>query len=463
MEERPSDFPENEVDEYFYLTHQTFYYHFNLEDATAFWLNTNKDVTRLMVEIEKIIKYEIVNNIVLTNNRMNDFYNRDVTRSLVDVFLESDKEADKIRKIWIKTIKRSRWLKNLLTRVVNSDMLSEENKVRYDRINSIIDVLPKNIKFLVTYPNMLPLIHFIAFLGLDDTVPTYGGGEFLVDSKLIILLFFSGQLSPWFNFGNDTDPLDPKEIIYTYYYALANQTFETYETNKIADFSHEDFFEVVIEKIILSDKDEMESQKTSLLKTISELENHSDTFQKACEEEETLQAHEAEAIASLGGDSDSMDQSLSWWYEAMRDPEVMRPRKILRHHLGFDELGDGSYVLHEGFNSRSDAIGNYIENLYSQEISKAFSTMRKGFAQKKILVSTIMDVFKNFKGDSWPRIDEIAKEQLQVYFGLQADYVKLYAEAESKIRSCDILFLKRTRNIRPSIDLSRDRRIKSSF
>ena len=75
----------DEFDEYFYLVHQFFYGHFNLEDATAFWFNTRKDVRRLMIEIEKIIKYQVVNNTVLTNNRMNDFYNRNESMAIIDL------------------------------------------------------------------------------------------------------------------------------------------------------------------------------------------------------------------------------------------------------------------------------------------------------------------------------------------------------------------------------------------
>ena len=74
--------------------------------------------------------------------------------------------------------------------------------------------------------------------------------------------------------------------------------------------------------------------------------------------------------------------------------------------------------------------------------------MREEFPQRKILAGTILDIFKNFKGKDQSRIDEIVKDQFQAYYDLQADYIKLYTEAESKIRSCDRLFLNRARDIR---------------
>ena len=71
---------------------------------------------------------------------------------------------------------------------------------------------------------------------------------------MLLRLFFNGRLRPWFNFGNDGSALDSREIIYTYYYALVSQIFETYSTNVIVSFSHEDFFRVVIKKLILPDE-----------------------------------------------------------------------------------------------------------------------------------------------------------------------------------------------------------------
>ena len=429
-------------DEYFYLTHQSFYGHFNLEDATIFWLNTNKDVRRLMVEIEKIIKYQVVNNIVLTNNLMNDFYNRNENMSIIDLLIESENEASKISKVWIKMIDRSKSLKNLLTRVINQNRLSGEDKVRYDRISSNIEVLTKNIKFLVTYPNMFPLMHIMASLEMTDTIRTFFGGSRTIVSNDIIRLFFAGKIKPWFNFGNDKDYMDPREIIYTYYYALVSQIFETYSTNTIVNFSHEKFFKTVIKKLILPDEKELESKRTALLTIIETFRNNAKGMQEICEEEKNLQAQEAKDLARL---KDSFDENDLSWYEAMRKHKVMRPRRKIKSQLAFVNL---DAELYEGVSTRKDSIGSYITKIYSSGIDTTLKEMRETFPQKKILAGTILDIFKNFKGKDQPGIDEIVKEQFQRYYDLQTDYIKLYTEAESKVRSCDRLFLNRARDIR---------------
>ena len=130
-------------------------------------------------------------------------------------------------------------------------------------------------------------MHVMASLEMKDTIRTFFG-SFKIDSKDVIKLFFSGRLKPWFNFGNDGDALDSREIIYTYYYALVSQIFETYSTNVIVNFSHEDFFRVVIKKLILPDEKSLESKRTALLKTIELFQNNAKGIQKICEEEKTF-------------------------------------------------------------------------------------------------------------------------------------------------------------------------------
>ena len=436
-----NSFKKEDLDEYFYLIYQSFYGHFNLEDATSFWSHTKKDSMRLMVNIEKIIKYQIVNNIVLTNNRMNDFYNRNENMSIINILRESDKEASKIRKAWTKTIVRSKMIKSLLSRLIDTNKIDEKSKKLYNRINSIIEVIGKNIKFLVTYPNMFPLMHVMASLEMKDKIQTFFGA-FTIDSNDIISIFFNGHMSPWFNFGHDGEKLDAREIIYTYYYALITQIFETYSTNTIATFTHEDFFRVVIKKLILSEEQSLEAKRTDLLKKLETFKNNAQWLRKICKEEEELQSQEANDLSNarthLGSDFR--------WYQTMKYQKAMKPRRHIKNQLAFNDID--SSIIYEGINNKYNTIGQYIKNIYSNKILQTFNSMRKNFTQKKILASTILDVFKDFKGTNSSKIDEIFKEQFQSYYELKTDYIRIYTEAESKIRSCDSLLLSRARDIR---------------
>ncbi len=432
-------FDGDDLDEYFYLANRAFYGHFNLDDATAFWSNTDKDVNRLMEEVQKLIKIQIVNNIVLTNVRMNDFYNRNENTKLIELLRESDKEASKIRKAWTKTIVRSKAVKSFITRVVNANTLSPEGAKVYDQINSSVDAMTKNIKFLVTYPNMFPLMHVMASLEMKDTIRSFWG-TFTVDSLTVISYFFSGHFAPWFNFGNDGEKLDSTEIMYTYYYALQTQIFETYSTNTLVNFSHQDFFEVVVKKMLLPNEKELDSDRRSLHQKIQEFRNNANAMKAMCSEEQRKQRIEAEEIAKykeqLGEDFD--------WYEVMRWQNVMQPRNRVKNQIAFIDIG---YSLYDGTNTRGDKIGNYIGDIYSSGIRGVFERMRIEFPLKEVMAGTILDVYKSAKGGDQSEIEDIFNQQFDEYYRLKAEYVDMYFTAEKEIRGCDWLLLQRDRDI----------------
>ncbi len=437
-------FEGEDLDEYFYLANRAFYGHFNLDDATAFWGNTNKNVDRLMAEIEKLLKIQLVNNIVLTNNRMKDFYNRNENTKLIELLRESDKEASKIRKAWTKSIVRSKAIKSFITRVVNANNLSPESAKVYERINSSIDAMTKNIKFLVTYPNMFPLMYVMASQEMKDTIRSFWG-TFTVDSLTVISLFFDGYFFPWFNFGNDGEKLDSTEIMYTYYYALVTQIFETYsveedESRPLIYFSHPEFFQTVVKKMLLPMEKELDNDRRSFLQKVEEFKNNAGALQTMCAEERRLQAEEAEEIAAykeqLGEDYD--------WYEVMKWRQTMRPRRRVKNQMAFIDIGA---YLYDGTNNKNDKIGNYLGKIYSSKTRGVFERMRIEFPRNEVKLGTILDVFKQTKGGDQSEIEEIFEQQFEEYYRLRAEYAKLFKDAQSEVEGCDWLFLQRDRDI----------------
>ncbi len=433
-------FEEDSLDEYFYLAHQAFYAHFSLEDATAFWGGTKKDSSRLMNELEKLLKVQIVNNIVLTNTRMNNFYNRNENTKLIELLRESDKEASKIRKAWSKTIVRAQTVKSLITRVINPNSLSGEDRRAYDRINSSIDALKKNIKFLATYPNMFPLMHVMASLDMKDSI-SWWGRKFTIDSATIISNFFAGYFPPWFNFGNDSDSLDPVEIVYTYYYALVTQTFETYSTSSIVNFSHADFFKVVVKRLILDEEEDLDDKRRALLKDIEDYKNNAVALKRMCDEEANLQRQEKQELEKL---KESLGEDFDW-YEVMKNAGVMKRRLQVKNQFGFVDM---SYMPYDGTNNKTDKVGRYLHELYSSNVLNVISKMRTSFPRKSIVAETIVEVFKSTKGGEQSEIDKIVEDQFSEYNRLKSEYIKIYNDAEKDFRSCDWLFLARDRDIR---------------
>jgi hypothetical protein len=427
-------------DEYFFLVHQSYYGHFNLDDSSAFWDNSNKDTGRLMRATVNLLKMQLVNNIVMTNNRMNDFYERNQNNTLIELLRESDKEASQIRKAWTRTLARAQSMKNFINRVVNPNILSQEDRAIFDHINSSVDALTKNIKFLVTYPNMFPLMHVMSSLEMRDTVRTWFG-SFNIDSLTVIQTFFAGRFPPWFNFGNDGDHLDSVEIIYTYYYALVTQIFETYSTNTLVQFSHRDFFREVVKKLIQEEENHLDEARRSLSAKINEFRNAARMMIRACNEEMPLQLDKINRInelkSQLGDDFD--------WSVVLRELEASQNRRQIRNEIEFVNL-DG--YLYGPADRRSDKIGHYLGQIYSSQNNNTFNLMRINFPQKNMVAQTLLEVYRQTNPGHYEEVDQVFQQQFMEYERLKAEFTQIFSEADQQIRDCDWAFIERDRDIR---------------
>lgn len=429
-------------DEYFFLVHQIFYGHYNIDDAAAFWAKTSKDQKRLMEAVMNIIKMQIVNNIVYTNTRMNNFYNRNENTKLIELLRESDKEGSKIRKAWTQMITRSQALKSFSNRVVTIE--TQDKKEQLDFIKSSVDALAKNIKFLVTYPNMFPLMHVMASLEMKDTIQGFFG-TFTIDSQTVIDYFFAGRFMPLFNFGNDGIALDQTEIIYAYYYALATEIFKTYSTNKVVQFSPEDFFKVVVKKLILSNEQDLDNSRRWLSEKRTEFTNSIRAMQAACTEEKRLQAEEEEALENkmrqwvqAGNKAEDFD-----WVNELRS--VMRPRSFANNQMSYPELGQ---FIYDQTSTSKGKLGHYIKNINSATIAKVFDNMRSQFQKQNTMARVLLDVYSDYNKVNQDEIKDVFEKQFEEYNRLKAEYSKLYFEVEEEIDGCEWTFIKRDRDIR---------------
>src|SRR5690606_14003978 len=97
-----------------------------------------------------------------------------------------------------------------------------------EEANLMFGSLRRNIKYMAVYPNMFLMAYFIAHNKAPLEVNTWFG-SFKIDHTTIINAFMDGNVSPWFRFGNDELPLSKIELLYAYYFALRNGSFETYQ------------------------------------------------------------------------------------------------------------------------------------------------------------------------------------------------------------------------------------------
>ena len=67
--------------------------------------------------------------------------------------------------------------------------------------------------------------------------------------------------------------------------------------NKLAKFTHEEFFSQVVKKLILSSETSLDSKKRDLQQTVTAFSNNAEAMKRMCREEKDLQAAQAAKIA----------------------------------------------------------------------------------------------------------------------------------------------------------------------
>ncbi len=451
------EFVTSDYDEYFFLAHQLYHGHFNIDDAMAVWSGTQKNVDQFMSITEKLIKYQIVNNIVYTNTRMTEFYNNNSKTSILDLLSESDTEGHRVRKVWSQTKRKSQALQffinkvvtpNLITQRSNSekpDKISDENiktqnrKVVYDRINASVNALGKNIKFLLTYPSTFPLLHIMASLELKETI-NRGFGSFQIESSTIIDQFFSGKFMPWFNFGHDSQNLDSTEIVYSYYYALATQIFKTYSGSNKVNFNHKEFFTTVIKKLIKSNEIEIDKKRREISDKLAFFKNNNQALTKICAEEKELQKKESQNLSEFL--KTNPESSTDWISELEK---VYLPRTFTKNEIDFTLLPTKIY---DGTSMSNNKTGQYIDTVFSFASHEIFEKLRTDFRKNSLLIEVLLDTYSKFEKEEATNIQSFAKDQFSDFERIKTEYISNFFKEKNKIASCDWALLKRDKSIR---------------
>lgn len=423
-------------DEYLYLTHKLFYGHFNLEDSESFWQGTLKDEKAFLTTATNFLKLQVAHNIVLANTMMSNFYNKNKNTKLINLLRESESEASKIRKSWSILLGRAKTLKIFVNRISQS----KSNKNLKENLVTNIDVLQNNIKYLVTYPNMLSLLHLMAKLELKDEVQSFFG-KFTIDSDTVITQFFNGKFMPWFNFGHNGITLDKYEIIYTFYYALTTEIFSTFSNNEAVNFSTEDFLKVVVKKLLLKNEKSIEQRSINLNKLLTSSANYIMSAKNACTEEQSITSRPMTLTTQ------KIENNSTWFIE-YKNSIPQRSETI--NQIPFTSLGASIY---DYTNDSTDKPGLFFKEFRAEIVKRNFKEIRTEFAKSIATTNVIFNIISAVRPEDKEKYQKILKEQLSTFNGFIDDYITNYLTVHNKLKGCEIAFAKRHREIRYSIIL----------
>lgn len=434
-------------DEYFFLVHQLFYGHFNLDDAVAFWGQTKQNEERLLEATMNVIRLQFVNSTLMTNTIMNRFYATAAdTSSIIELLRDSDREASKVRKAWTKLITRSQFLSTFANRMVQSSDTTV--RASLEQLRSTAQAIPKNIKFMVTYPNMYPLLHLLASEEMEETFRTFFG-PVTIKSDDLIQVFFGGRFTPWFNFGHDGNKLDANEIIYSYHYALTTGVFDTYKSLfRSEELFSQEFFRVVVKKLIQSIENEIDDQRNDIIDKRDVTSSTQARLLSVCNEERFRQQRESNAyeerLAGLEAEvAEAMEQGL-------RPPTVLdaladsiQSRRQTENQVPFTSVHNQVYDYNTNLANKP---GKLMDRIFTNGYVTALQSIRSGDALRYSKANIMRSVHKAYTNED--NIDQVFAEVFQNYNIKKIEFTKQLLEFTDSVDICDDLLIQRNRDIR---------------
>lgn len=434
----------SDYDEYDFLVHQIFHQHYNLEDASIFWQNTNRDPSRLMESISHIFRMAIVNATVLTNTKMMAFYDENPNLDIIELLHESKTAAAEVITFWSDIIRGAENLKQF-----GNAMIGIANGVHgrtLDSLNRDIDSLRKNIKYLVTYPNMYPFIELILKRKLDGEVPGPFGQPITIDPEILISSFFGERLEPWFNFGNDSISLDGHQIIYTFYFALLTSIFDTFSDSQLLNFSAKTFLSVLIDRLTYHTNKSLDDALANLTKDQKLLNDSHSFLVKACQEEKQLQQRE-EALYRPNEEVGLIESALRL---GANISEKMTPRLYSSTSISFAQL---HHKIYGPTSTGHGDQGHFFSIMNSKNIASTFTDIKSTFETNLFMAHALMNVYASFKPQAAEALRKEKNNPFQQIIQRKVQYLSLYQKIQQGLKGCEWVFLKREKQIKAALFL----------
>lgn len=246
----------NTQSEIFFMVDRLYRGHLSPEDVNELWQGAarKKGTTaslELLNTIDNYTKVQILKMLKETNNYVKSIYTKGDygPRTMIEKVLENSRD---LYSQWSDVLARIDKLKVFAERSVQTNT---QTKAKLEETKNLIESLPRNIKYLAVYPQMMIMSYFLK--KLDAVLKIFSWfGVVEIPAGTVVQAFLEGFLQPWFHFGNDEIPLNQVELLFAFSYALEGGVFETFqgEQNK-EKVTYENFFKSVVREYLASDKE----------------------------------------------------------------------------------------------------------------------------------------------------------------------------------------------------------------
>ena len=275
---------------YFYVLRQAFANR-PKDEVHSFWDISAKDPMQLMEYIEHFARVFMVNATAMTNLKMAEMFKR-IDAGLVDpnqLLKHSIDEANaKVGPIWMEYYARVGQLKDFFEQNIEPqgglDPESELGK-RTREMRDFFDHLHRNVKFLVTYPNMIMLAYYAKKVGYSERIKLpYLRFPITLDGNLIMQELMEGKIPPLFLFTNyegDGEALDRLEVMYAMYFAVKSDLLTLYNVDPVDWFEKISAAYIQEDQVILQDWSDRMTARTKPNSPFGELAKICTALEKA--------------------------------------------------------------------------------------------------------------------------------------------------------------------------------------
>lgn len=238
-------------DEYFFIFEGLFTGKINTTEASVIWQATRQDVPTAQKELLHYLRLRLATLTHESNYALQSFLASKGQFTSGSVITAAFEYGHNLTQLWAAGLGRFGSLRTIADRHLRNGTQST------DDLDYFFAGLNRNVKFLATYPNMFIVAYHMARLNFS-TRRYIGSVELNLDAATVFQGLFDGKLIPMFDFSPDLQPLSAPEILLAFQFALKTGAFEG------AGITLEDFFKVLIEKMISVDNEDLKRAITGV-------------------------------------------------------------------------------------------------------------------------------------------------------------------------------------------------------
>jgi hypothetical protein len=223
---------------YYYIVTRLFNYA-SIDSMLPFWASTAKNPSRFLDIMENYLRVFLAHSSMRTNQRLSTYYARIRTEGanqseFLTRALRTSREE--LTPLWKEYFKRVGRLTSFFEREIELPNRSSRDAeiVRVvERGRTFRDELGQNVKYTVTYPNLLIFAYYAKRFDYHEHFEAmFIRGGITLDANLIIQELMDGRMPPIFEFTDDErkeNPISRFELKYAIYYAIRMNLMQLYQ------------------------------------------------------------------------------------------------------------------------------------------------------------------------------------------------------------------------------------------